>query len=65
MTVFEVIERETGQKVASDTLIEDLSVDSLELLSLILEIEQETGMEIEDAKVLLLKTVGDLISELK
>jgi acyl carrier protein len=65
MTAFEVIERETGQLVTADTLIDDLNVDSLELLNLILEIELETGKEIDDARIPLVKTVGELISELK
>jgi acyl carrier protein len=39
----------------------DLDIDSLELVSIVLEIEGETGIPIPDASVAEMKTVGDLI----
>jgi acyl carrier protein len=39
----------------------DLGIDSLELVSIVIEIEGETGIPIPDAAVAEMKTVGDLI----
>lgn len=65
MTVLEIIEAETGQAVTGDTLLEELAVDSLEFLDLVLKIEEETGKDLDDERIPALKTVGDLIAELK
>lgn len=60
--VAQIIERETGQKVSADTKLESLDLDSLEFLELIMEIQRETGIEIPDAKIAELVTVGDLVN---
>jgi acyl carrier protein len=39
----------------------DLGIDSLELVSIVIDLEGETGIPIPDAAVAEMKTVGDLI----
>lgn len=63
MTVCEVIEREIGQPVTEDTLLEDLPMDSLEFIDVLLAISNETGKSVPDAKVSSLTTVGDIARE--
>lgn len=60
MTIEDVIERETGQVVNENTLLEDLNVDSLEFVDLLLAISNETGKSVPDSKVSELNTVGDI-----
>lgn len=59
MTVFEIIERETGQKVTAETRLENLDCDSLEYLDLLLAIESELGISSEKAQDF--TTVGDFV----
>ncbi len=40
---------------------EDLGADSIDLMDLIVEIEDEHGFTIEDEKLATIKTIGDLI----
>lgn len=63
MTVCEVIERELGQPVTEDTLLEDLPMDSLEFIDVLLAISNETGKSVPDEKVSSLMTVGDIVRE--
>ena len=44
---------------------DDLYVDSLDLVEIIIECEQEFGYPIKDDKVQNLKTVGDLVNLIK
>jgi len=60
MTIEDVIERETGQVVNENTLLEDLNIDSLEFVDLLLAISNETGKSVPDSKVSELNTVGDI-----
>lgn len=45
--------------------IEDLGADSLDLTSIIMELEDEFGIEIPDEVVMTIKTVGDAADRLK
>ncbi len=47
--------------VTSDTTIEELGADSLDLVEAIMNIEDEFGIEIDDNDVENLKTVGDFL----
>ena len=42
-------------------LVEDLKADSANVMVLILELENEFGVEVEDEMILSLKTVGDVV----
>ena len=50
------------EKVTSEDTFEDLYMDSLDLVEIIIECEQEFGYSITDDKVQNLKTVGDLVN---
>lgn len=50
------IEEET---IKEDTSFEDLGVDSLDLFQIIISVEEEFGVEIQDAE--LIKTVSDAV----
>ena len=42
-------------------LVEDLRADSANVLTMILDLETEFGIEVEDEVILTLKTVGDVV----
>ena len=42
-------------------LVEDLKADSANVMVMILELENEFGIEVEDEVILNLKTVGDVV----
>lgn len=54
-----------GEKVTSEDTFEDLYIDSLDLVEIIIECEEEFGYPIRDDKVQNLKTVGDLVNLIK
>ena len=54
-----------GEKVTSEDTFDDLYADSLDLIEIIIECEQEFGYPIRDDKVQNLKTVGDLVNLIK
>ena len=43
-------------------LVEDLKADSANVMVMILELENEFGIEVEDEVILNLKTIGDVVS---
>lgn len=53
------------EKVTSEDTFEDLYADSLDLIEIIIECEQEFGYSIRDDKAQNLKTVGDLVNLIK
>lgn len=46
-------------------LIEDLKADSLDVVAMIMEVEQEFDIQIPDEDMLTLRTVGDIVNYLK
>ena len=54
-----------SEKITSADTFDDLYVDSLDLVEIIIECEQEFGYPIKDDKVQNLKTVGDLVNLIK
>lgn len=64
-TVCAVIERETGEKVDSNTSLDSLPVDSLEFMELLITIGNEIGKEVPDGKIGQMQTVGDIVRELE
>ena len=54
------------EKVTDDALlIDDLGADSLGVFEMIINIEDDFGVEIEDKEMLKLRTVGDAINVIK
>ncbi|MGM0641683.1 MAG: acyl carrier protein [Thermotogota bacterium] len=54
------------EKITMDSnLIDDLDIDSLELVDLTMEFESEFDVEIEDDQVEKIKTVGDIVNLIK
>ena len=51
-----------GEKVTSEDTFDDLYADSLDLVEIIIECEQEFGYPIRDEKDQNLTTVGDLVN---
>lgn len=46
-------------------IVEDLGADSLDVVELLMQLEDETGKSIPDDKVTGIKTVGDLVTVLE
>lgn len=60
--VINIINEELGVNVKSEDTFDDLYADSLDLVEIIIECEQEFGYPITDDKAQNLKTVGDLVN---
>lgn len=60
--VINIINEELGVDAKSEDTFDDLYTDSLDLVEIITECEQEFGYPITDDKVQNLKTVGDLVN---
>lgn len=54
-----------GEKVTSEDTFDCLYADSLDLIEIIIECEEEFGYPIRDDKAQNLKTVGDLVNLIK
>ena len=50
---------------AESRLIEDLKADSLDIVELIMDLEQDFGVEIPDDDLPNIKTIGDIVSYLE
>lgn len=46
--------------ITEDTAIEDLGADSLDLVEIIMNIEEEFGVSVDDSDIESLKKVGDI-----
>lgn len=64
MTIYDVIEVETGQKVNDSTSLDSLPVDSLEFLHLLIQLGELSGKYVPDDRIAAIRTVGDLVQEL-
>ena len=60
LTPLEFIREQTGRACDASDAIEELGLDSLELLELQLECEKRFGKRISDEQQAMLLTVGDL-----
>ncbi len=61
-TISEVLEKETGERVSPETKLRSLVTDSLEMASLILELEDALSIEIPDEDACRLFTVRDVVT---
>lgn len=60
--VINIINEELGVNAKREDTFDDLYADSLDLVEIIIECEQEFGYPITDDKAQNLKTVGDLVN---
>lgn len=50
------------EKVVADArLVEDLGADSANIMVLIMDLEDEFGLQVEDSAITKLRTVGDIV----
>ena len=63
--VSNIINEELGVEATEEDTFEDLYMDSLDLVEIIIECEEEFGYSITDDKVQNLKTVEDLVNLIK
>lgn len=63
--VINIVNDVLGVEASVEDTFDDLYVDSLDLVEIIIECEQEFGYSIKDDKVQNLKTVGDLVNLIK
>ncbi|MGL4184040.1 MAG: acyl carrier protein [Metamycoplasmataceae bacterium] len=61
-TIFDIIFKKTGIKVNLDFTLEDVNLDSLDLIELVLEIEKTFSIKIEDEKLNALVSINDLVN---
>ena len=63
--VIDIVNDILGVEATEEDTFEDLYMDSLDLVEIIIECEQEFGYPITDDKVQNLKTVEDLVNLIK
>lgn len=63
--IINIVNDVLGVEASVEDTFDDLYVDSLDLVEIIIECEQEFGYPIKDDKVQNLKTVGDLVNLIK
>ena len=63
--VIDIVNDVLGVEASEEDTFEDLYMDSLDLVEIIIECEQEFGYSITDDKVQNLKTIGDLVDLIK
>ncbi len=63
--VIDIVNEVLGVEASIEDTFDDLYADSLDLVDIIIECEQEFGYPITDDKVQNLKTVGDLVNLIK
>ena len=51
-----------GKELTTESSFKELGIDSLDLVDLVFELEEEIGVEFEDEEVLKLNTVQDLLN---
>lgn len=66
MNYFEQLSKKLESKfnitsLEMDSKFVELGIDSLDLVDLVFEMEEELGVEFEDEELMTIKTVGDLI----
>lgn len=64
-TIKKILSEQLGvdeSAITADTSIEDLGADSLDLVEIIMNIEEEFGITVDDSAVEGLKKVGDIVN---
>lgn len=50
-----------GKELTKESVFKDLGIDSLDLVDLVFELEEEIGVQFDDDELLKIKTVQDLL----
>ncbi|MGL5732738.1 MAG: acyl carrier protein [Metamycoplasmataceae bacterium] len=59
--ILNIIKHRTNKKISASTNIKELGLDSLDLVEVVMEIEQELDIKIPDDELTNIKTIDDLI----
>ncbi|MBX4210271.1 MAG: phosphopantetheine-binding protein [Mollicutes bacterium PWAP] len=59
--VFSLLKKMTKKDFNDNSLIEELDIDSLDLVEMITEVEEKFGFEVTDEQISKIKKVSDLI----
>lgn len=59
--IFNIIKSKTNRPFNEDTLIRDLGFDSLDLVEMIADFEEQTGVEIPSEKITEIKTIKNFL----
>jgi len=51
-----------GKELTKESVFREMGIDSLDLVDLVFELEEEIGVQFEDDELLTLKTVQDLLN---
>ncbi len=51
-----------GKELTMDSSFKEIGIDSLDLVDLVFELEEELGVEFEDEELMSIKTVRDLLT---
>lgn len=62
--IFNIIKSKTNKPFSEDTLIRDLGLDSLDMVEMIADFEEQTGIEIPSSKINDIKTIKNLLDVL-
>ncbi len=63
--IAEVLSVDENEITLETTFADDLDADSLDVTAIILELEDELGIEISDDDALEIKSVGDAVAKMK
>lgn len=60
--IAEQLKADVSKVVPEARLVEDLGADSANIMVLIMDLEDEYGLQVEDSAITTLKTVGDIVA---
>ncbi|MGL4252303.1 MAG: acyl carrier protein [Metamycoplasmataceae bacterium] len=63
--ILNIIKQRTNKKISTSTNIKELGLDSLDLVEVVMEIEQELDIKIPDEELTNIKTIDDLIKTIE
>lgn len=62
--VFKIIKSKTNKQFDESTVIRELGLDSIDLIEMVVEFEEQFNVSIPTEKIKDIKTVGDILSVL-
>lgn len=62
--VFKIIKSKTNKQFDQNTVIRELGLDSIDLIEMVVEFEEQFNVSIPTEKIKDIKTVGDILSVL-
>ena len=62
--VFKIIKSKTNKQFDKSTVIRELGLDSIDLIEMVVEFEEQFNVSIPTEKIKDIKTVGDILSVL-